>query len=183
MRGFWAISNSSLSRFGIFRLGVILLLVACALLIQRLGQQMLRQPNMSQAEFVERLSTAGIEAVPLNRIVAPLTIPGEQIQLRGGVLPQPVEIDVYEDVENAVHIDNNMIVSQPTVDVNQWQPRGRAGVPSVQNAPTTIDVSQWPVPLYVFRQESLIVLYPGNDPVVLDVLADIVGPSVAGPVK
>ncbi len=181
MQRFWIHSRSSTSV--IFRLGIILFLVACGLLVQRLGQQLWRQPNISQAEFVERLRAVGVEAVTINRVIAPLTIPGEQVQLSGGPLPQPVEIDVYEDVDNIVHIHNNIIVSQAIGDAHQWQPRGRVGAPSVQSTSTTINVSQWPVPLHVFRQESLIVLYPGNDPIVLDVLTDIVGPPVAGPVK
>ncbi len=116
MRGFWATSNSNLRKSELSRVGIVLFLVACALLIQRLGQYMLSPDSMSQAAFIEQLGKKGVEVVTMNRVVAPLTIPGEQVQLRGEVLSQPVEVDVYEDIDNVIHIRNNgyvPITSEP----------------------------------------------------------------------
>jgi len=178
MRKSSVIPNASSRKPIIFRLGVILLLVLCALLLQRFVEQMTTWRSLNQAEFIEHLRGQGVEVANMGTGVAPLTIHGERLRLSGGELVEPVEITVYEDSSNAVEIRNNIITSQANSASSFWVNRDGSRSPT---SPEVIDVSQWPVPLHVFQQGQLIVLYGGSDTGVVNLLSKVVGRRVAGP--
>jgi hypothetical protein len=136
------------------------------------------QVDVSQAELVNRLHAQGIKTTVMGPTTAPLAIRGTRLRLNGGAVTQPAEIFVYEDVDGAVRIDNNIITSRVRSDDNLWVGRGEPitrATPDVQ----VIDVSSWHLPFYVFQQGDLLVVYIGNDPEVPEVLATVAGRQVA----
>ena len=178
MRKSWTVPTSVSNGSVPFRLGVILLLVICGLVVQYLWGQVVQQTYITQEEFIEDLRSQGVEVANMGVGVAPLTIYGERLRLSGGEVVEPVEITVYEDLSDAVDIKNNIITSQVSNATPLWVHRdGARRSVSAQ----VIDVSQWSVPLHVFQRGPLIVLYGGSDMGVLNVLSKALGREVAGP--
>jgi len=178
MRKSWTVPNSASNGSIPFRLGVIVLLVICGLLVQYLWGQLVQQTYITQEEFIEDLRSHGVEVANMGTGVAPLTIHGERLRLSGGELVEPVEITVYEDLGNAVEIKNNIITSQGNSANNVWVHRDGSQSPT---SAEVIDVGQWPVPLHVFQRGQLIVLYGGSDMGVATLLSNVLGRQVAGP--
>ncbi len=89
---------------------------------------------------------------------------GKRLSVSGGTISQPAEIELYEDTAERVKrgADGKTLVVQSA------------------NGEQSINLDDSSIPLHVFRQGSRLVVYFGNNQSVLDLLIDMLGPSIAG---
>lgn len=161
MRKPWVVPNLNLDKSVTFQLGVILFLVVSALLLQHVVGQVVSQSNVSQAELIEHLRTQGMQPTILGTAYAPLAIRGQQIEVRGTATAEVTKLQIYD-------------VSAQQATINQ----GTITTVSSDGA-VSVDVRSWHVPLVVFKQGDVLVLYFGRDEKVIHTLTSILGPSVA----
>jgi hypothetical protein len=157
MRKSSVIPNASSRKPIIFRLVIILLLVLCALLLQRFVERVTTWRSLNQAEFIERLRDQEVEVTNMGMAVAPLTIRGERLRLSSGPLTQPAEITLYDTT-----VPRDMITN-----LGFGLPRGPHG--------SAVPPEDRIIPGYVFRRGDLLVQYGGDDQMVLKVLTAILG--------
>jgi hypothetical protein len=115
-----------------------------------------------RASLEDALAAAGLTVEPVDAVEQPFLQPesGIVLGLSGGDLRQPAQIQVfeYEDTESAAD------------DAAQVGPDGN---------PSTMMIS-WMATPHFYQAGQLIVLYVGDDQVVVDLLTDLLGPPFAG---
>jgi hypothetical protein len=161
MRKPWVVRNSNLGKSVTLQLGVILFLVVSALLLQRVGGQVVSQSNLNQAELIEHLRTQGIQPTILGTAYAPLTIRGQQVEVRGAAVVEGTRLQIYDLSAQQVTIRDGTITTVSS------------------DGTVSVDVGSWHVPLVVFKQGDVLVLCFGRDEEVINTLTRILGPSVA----
>ncbi len=119
-------------------------------------------PVIDHAGLVDSLRACGLTVELGGAVEQPFLSAetGTLLRLRGGNLTQPAEVQVfaYGDAESAA------------ADASQIGPDG--------NPPTMM--IHWIAPPHFFRTERVIVLYIGEDQVVVDLLTALLGPPFAG---
>jgi len=117
---------------------------------------------IDRASLVNALRTAGFTIETVDTVEQPFLRPesGTVVLVSGGGVTQPAELQVfeYQDAEGAA------------VDAAQIGPDGH---------PPTMTIS-WLATPHFYQAERLIVLYVGDDPMVVDLLTALLGPPFAG---
>ncbi len=131
-----------------------------ALLLQRVGGQVVSQSNLNQAELIEHLRTQGIQPTILGTAYAPLTIRGQQVEVRGAAVVKGTRLQIYDLSAQQVTIRDGTITTVSS------------------DGTVSVDVGSWHVPLVVFKQGDVLVLCFGRDEEVINTLTRILGPSV-----
>lgn len=119
-------------------------------------------PVTDHVSFVDHLRGAGYEVEVVGEVEQPFLEAEEGIRLRisGGDLEEPAELQSYHYTDPAT----------AEADADRIGPEG---------APRTAQVD-WTGPPHFFREERVLVLYVGNDPAVLSLLIELLGPQFAG---
>ncbi len=111
--------------------------------------------------FIDNLRANGLMVEPVGSVEQPfLAVKGETLRISGGELKQPAEVQSFEYAS----------ADAAETDLSQIGPDGN---------PTTAMVA-WKAPPHFFQKEQLVVLYVGDDQAVLKILADLLGPQIAG---
>lgn len=161
MRKPWIIPNASSSTSVVLRLGVILLLTVSALLAQHFVGLVVSQRDVTQAELIEGFRTQGIQPTILGTAYAPLTIRGQQVEVRGTATAEGTRLQIYDLSAQQVTIREGTVTTTSS------------------DGTVSVDVGSWHVPLVVFKQGDVLVLCFGRDEEVINTLTSILGPSVA----
>lgn len=119
------------------------------------------QPVRGREDLVEGLRARGATVAEAGSAQQPFLAPaGTRLQLSGGHLTGPAQLEVYEyDSAAAADADAEAI--------------DRSG------SPRTYQIS-WIAPPHFYRADRLIVLYVGADPNVTTLLTGLLGPQFAG---
>lgn len=118
-------------------------------------------PVVDHVSFVDALRACGVTVHPGDMIEQPfLRAEGVVLQLRGGGLSQPIEVQSFAYENSTTAAD----------DAAQIGPDG--------NPPTMMIT--WIGTPHFFRAERVIVIYVGEDRSALDLLTDILGPPFVG---
>lgn len=119
-------------------------------------------PIADAASLAAALAAGGLAVEPLGPVSQPfLQAEGEVLLLSGGGLAGPAEVQAYAYPDAVA----------AAADAAQIGPGGQ---------PATVSVA-WLAPPHFFRQGPLLVLYVGDDPAVLALLTELLGPPFAGP--
>ena len=119
-------------------------------------------PVDDRASLVNALRTAGLSVETVDTVEQPFlqTNSGTVVRVSGEEVTQPAELQVfeYQDAEGAA------------IDAAQIGPDGQ---------PPTMMIN-WLATPHFYQAERLIVLYVGDDPMVVDLLTALLGPPFAG---
>jgi hypothetical protein len=118
--------------------------------------------------FVDGLRAAGFGVEPVGPVRQPfLRASGTVLRLSGGGLAQPAELESYNYDDADLGTDGRRVAEADarTIGPDGSPPGG---------------VAAWPGPRSVFARERLLVVYLGSDPALRRVLAELIGPQIAG---
>jgi hypothetical protein len=125
-------------------------------------------PVRDHVSFVDSLRAKGYGVDPVADVQRPFLRPrGTVLRISGAGLGAPVELESYNYDDRDLGMDGRAAAGQDAAGVGpDGQPR---------SGPVA-----WPASPHFFRKERVLVLYPGNDPSVVAVLTDLLGPQFAG---
>jgi hypothetical protein len=125
-------------------------------------------PVRDHISLVDNLRALGYSVEPVSDVQQPfLKARGTLLRISGGDLTSPAEVQSYNYDDRDLGADG---ISVAQSDAAQIQPDGQ---------PKTARVS-WTGPPHFFLKERVLVLYIGNDQIVLQRLSDLLGPQFAG---
>ena len=125
-------------------------------------------PVRDHVSFVDHLRARGFAVDPIGNVEQPfLQAQGTILRISGGKLTQPAEVQSYD--YNDTDFGGNG-AGAAEADAQQVGPDGN---------PRTA-IIEWVAPPHFFRKERAFVIYIGDDPAVLEVLTEALGPQFAG---
>ena len=125
-------------------------------------------PVRDHVSLIDHLRAQGLAADPVGSVEQPfLRAKGTTVRISGGPLTQPAEVQSY-DYNDADFGGNGAAAAE--ADAQQLDKEGN---------PRTMMIT-WVAPPHFFRKERAFVIYLGDDPVVLKVLTEALGPQFAG---
>jgi hypothetical protein len=125
-------------------------------------------PVRDHVSFVDSLRAKGYAVDPVSDVTRPFLRPrGTLLRISGAGLSAPVEVESYNYDERDLGIDGRAAAERDAVGIGS------------DGQPRTGPVA-WPAPPHFLRRERVLVLYLGNDPKLIAVLTDLLGPQFAG---
>ncbi len=152
----------------ILRISIVMLLVA----LTACGTGSLTKPD----ELVRYLQARHIAVTMLGNVYAPLTLRGERLLLGGTGIPPGTELAVYTDPRKMIEVGSGgATIHTPAQESTQVIGRG---TPTDANQPRVLR-RPWEGGLHLFRSQDLLVVYLGNDALVIALLTQALGAAVA----
>ncbi len=125
-------------------------------------------PLRDHVSFVDHLRGKGYQVEPVADVRQPfLSAVGTVLRVSGGELQRPIELQSYNYDDTELGEDGLKAAEE---DASKIGPDGQPRTTSVL----------WKGEPHFFRKERVLVLYLGEDKVVLDLLTDLLGPQFAG---
>ncbi len=125
-------------------------------------------PVRDHVSLIDHLRAQGLTADPVGSVEQPfLRAKGTTVRISGGPLTRPAELQSY-DYNDTDFGGNGAAAAE--ADAQQLDQDGN---------PRTMMIT-WVAPPHFFRKERAFVIYLGEDPAVLQVLTEALGPQFAG---
>jgi hypothetical protein len=130
-------------------------------------------PVRDHVSFVDNLRARGLRAEPRDNMrFALLSIPGVVLAVSGSELREPTDVISFAYDDTDLGRDASRVALEDAGRIAQDGLSARL--------PSGTVTTSYPGTPHLFRKERVIVLYVGDDPAMLSILRDLLGPQFAG---